>query len=162
MSNKTELTAADWGLIIGCECHLFWSKPDGSIEYERTGTLCGIRPEDVRQNGLLFIVKTANSRPQELAYKYSEAKPILRPLSDMTEEEAEWCAKELFCDKNEEPDAFATNRARIAIMDNFGTPLIASWRISFLVSRYLLSKHFDLFGWIPAGLAIDKTKLETP
>ena len=27
--------------------------------------------------------------------------------------------------------------------------------------KYLLSKHFDLFGLIPAGLAIDKTTLKT-
>lgn len=28
------------------------------------------------------------------------------------------------------------------------------------VWRRLLSLHFDLFGWIPEGLAIDKTKIQ--
>lgn len=68
---------------------------------------------------------------------YGEFKPILRPLSSMTEEENkerfnEWYLKE----------------------EN--TPLERNAR----EIKYLLSKHFDLFGLIDAGLAIDKTKLK--
>jgi hypothetical protein len=31
-------------------------------------------------------------------------------------------------------------------------------KIGAQINRYLLSRHFDLFGWIESGLAIDKTK----
>lgn len=87
-----------------------------------------------------------------------EVKPILRQLSDMTLDEAAFCAKEMFCDEAEAPDERLTDMAKIAIRDNFGGPHLASWRIGFLITRYLMSKHFDLFGWIESGLAIDKTK----
>ena len=87
-----------------------------------------------------------------------EVKPMLRPLSDMTLDEAAFCAKEMFCDEAEAPDERLTDMAKIAIRDNFGGPHLASWRIGFLITRYLMSKHFDLFGWIESGLAIDKTK----
>jgi hypothetical protein len=67
-------------------------------------------------------------------------KPILRSLSDMTEEEKielsallEW----------PEPKTVMNNRYS---------------RYSPKIFLYLLSKHFDLFGLIEAGLAIDKTK----
>lgn len=136
MVNKTELTVADFALIIGCECQLFWRNLDGSFEYERTGILIGVRPEDERKNGLLFSVLSSNSNPQELAYKYSEAKPVLRPLSDMTEEE----------------EVEVQNH-----VDKMGLGYNAMQGAE--ITRYLLSRHFDLFNWIPAGLAIDKTKL---
>jgi hypothetical protein len=64
-------------------------------------------------------------------------KLLLRPLSDMTEEEKEniqgtdWGFLETNYDWEFSPETFI----------------------------YLLSKYFDLFGLIEAGLAIDKTKL---
>lgn len=62
-------------------------------------------------------------------------KPILRPLSDMTEEEEmEW--------RN--------------ISGGNQSPTLKE---SAEEIRWFLSKHFDLFGLIEAGLAIDKTKL---
>lgn len=60
-------------------------------------------------------------------------KPILRPLSDMTDEERE--------------------QAEIVYK---GNGVLES---HFESMRFLLSKHFDLFGLIDAGLALDKTKL---
>ena len=68
-----------------------------------------------------------------------EVKPILRPLSDMTEEEKTELKLNLF---------------QFANLENYNEVL---WR--FEQTRFLLSKHFDLFGLIPAGLAIDKTKI---
>ncbi len=61
-------------------------------------------------------------------------KPILRPLSDMTEDESEFVA-----------DAAWQGKPTIYMNAE--------------ITAYLLSKHFDLFGLIEAGLAIDKTKL---
>ncbi len=57
---------------------------------------------------------------------YNQIKLILRPLSDMTEEEK----KDIM------------NLNEMGIYEKV---------------RYWLSKHFDLFGLIDAGLAIDKT-----
>lgn len=62
-----------------------------------------------------------------------KVKPILRPLSDMTGEERS-TAKEL----------------------SNGTFL---YRTCAETTQFLLSKHFDIFGLIESGLAIDKTKL---
>ena len=64
-------------------------------------------------------------------YKTKSIKLILRPLNDMTDEEEKESG------------------------DNPETVFEAAEQI-----EYLLSKHFDLFGLIEAGLAIDKTTLK--
>ena len=89
-----------------------------------------------------------------------EVKPILRPLSDMTEDEARsvWgkCYGDDFGDGEcllhliATVDSDERNDSEFDVL--LGYP--DGW-------RYLLSRHFDLFGWIAAGLAIDKTKIET-
>jgi len=69
-------------------------------------------------------------------------KPILRPLSDITQDElkeAGAISKDIII-KND---------------DNADSSESELW---FNYTRYLLSKHFDLFNLIPEGLAIDKTK----
>lgn len=60
-------------------------------------------------------------------FRIEDIKPILRPLSDMTDKESKHHANILKGDTES--------------------------------IRYLLSKGFDLFGLIQAGLAIDKTKV---
>ena len=148
MNNETKLTAQELALYLGCE-----------VEWlgERGCNLAGINTADQSFNpvGLVYSNGLTIWTPERAV------KPILRPLSDMTLDEAAFCAKEMFCDEAEAPDERLTDMAKIAIRDNFGGPHLASWRIGFLITRYLMSKHFDLFGWIPAGLAIDKTKIET-
>lgn len=89
-----------------------------------------------------------------------EVKLILRPLSDMTEEEGIECATTFFHD---------CEGKDVKVEDNYGTKKII-WRTASIhfpdvyytpdITRYLLSKGFDLFGLIDAGLAIDKTKLK--
>ena len=75
-------------------------------------------------------------------------KPILRPLSDMTEEEARECGN-LVYDFSGEP-----------VFDKWGWKdfacLLASEQFLFLIS-----KHFDLFGLIESGLAVNAAKLQT-
>jgi hypothetical protein len=66
------------------------------------------------------------------------AKPILRPLSDMTDEE--------YSEFNNIPDDVYRG-GRFNVLTHQGT-----------CTKWLLSKQFDLFGLIEAGLAIDKTK----
>lgn len=167
MNNETKLTAADWALYLGCEAHLFCETGYGGIEYERTGTLIGIKPEYDKRNGLVFMCNGGHKWPIELTYKYSEAKPILRPLSDMTEEEA----RELYRIFTGEfwEDAFWSDSPVLPCLENW-VDIDAEGYCSYMriatgkpyAWRYLLSRHFDLFGWIPAGLAIDKTKTVVP
>ncbi len=121
-------------------------------------------------------------------------KPILRPLSDMTDNEIDELAsvllgKETHCFhkwrsedgdciiadwKKEKPfdKEFDTLTMGMLISGDFsikhkwdysnkkGTATTNEplWN-SHLITKYLLSKHFDLFGLIDAGLAIDKSKL---
>lgn len=74
-------------------------------------------------------------------------KPILRRLSDMTPEEAAECWKLTDTDREIEGWQVVDYFRR---EENFYEPK------TFL---YLLAKHFDLFGLIDAGLAIDKATL---
>lgn len=96
-------------------------------------------------------------------------KPILRPLSDITEEEArvilpdmqtedkliEWGYYNEYSDGNvfyQYLKKAEDERLSSIIEDSLGVP--EHW-------LFLLSKGFDLFGLIEAGLAINKTKLQS-
>ena len=75
-------------------------------------------------------------------------KPLLRPLSSMTEEEMKECGNMIY-DYSNDPDLN-----------------IWEWRdfeIGLAPEQYhwLLSKGFDLFGLIEAGLAIDSSKVNS-
>jgi hypothetical protein len=133
-------------LYLGCE---YQYRYNDSAEW---------RPSQIR-----LSIKVLSDHP----YRW-EIKPILRPLSDMTEEEA---IKYLRLKHNAYSGEY-----EIKLRDNgfwwlfktiasderfkfFGEMLDESNSDQF---RWLLSKGFDLFGLIEAGLAIDKTKLPTP
>lgn len=75
-------------------------------------------------------------------------KPILRLLSDMTEDE--------FYEFKKLADNDASELAYIENVVNIHTTLFHE----FEATRYLLSKGFDIFSLIPAGLAINKTTLK--
>jgi len=82
-------------------------------------------------------------------------KPILRPLSDMTEEEINECWKLL------EWSEMIKNNRRYKLNEEFHDSdegRECGWFSFLKILPYLLSKHFDLFGLIESGLAIDKTK----
>lgn len=72
--------------------------------------------------------------------EFEFVKPILRPLSDMNEEES----KEV-CKYIRDPKALQVFRTC------FGKEFINP-----SVTRYLLSRHFDLFNLIHQGLAVNK------
>lgn len=86
-------------------------------------------------------------------------KPVLRPLSDMTEEESIEIAK---IHKYDVPDDDGVMEEIVSIYGNGGGILMLGAYLP--VSHYLegllwlLKNHFDLFGLIESGLAIDKTK----
>ena len=98
----------------------------------------------------------------DLSYKVY-GKPILRPLSDMTEEE-----KIMLCCMNlgnewKPGHIIQTNDEDIAAMrvfdhkGNYKSLYIPKARIAHNNFLWLLKQGFDLFGLIDAGLAIDKT-----
>ncbi|MEO7044702.1 MAG: hypothetical protein ABI091_05295 [Ferruginibacter sp.] len=88
-------------------------------------------------NGIYNPLLTFNNYKQFLNDGY---KPILRPLSDMTDDED--CERLNF------------------YYDYDNAKYLDKTIIEAEVTKYLLSKHFDIFGLIEAGLAIDATKIK--
>jgi len=87
--------------------------------------------------GMLCSVKLKGGKNQHLQTTVDKIKLRLRPLSDMTEEESD-IVLSYDDDNNEFPDSITNAAAAF---------------------HYLLKQGFDLFGLIPDGLAIDKTKI---
>ena len=91
-------------------------------------------------------------------------KPILRPLSDMTDEEfAAYSTMLERCDYEAYIEISDSGERRIGYEweDGICGVLINSYVGKNLVAvfSYLLSRSFDLFGLIESGEAIDKTKM---
>jgi hypothetical protein len=90
-------------------------------------------------------------------------KPILRPISDMQDDELKAIAKISDIDFKERSFDHACALANVkthglnAIKFNENLNPIEVFEIS----RFLLSCGFDLFGLIESGIALDKTKLNT-
>lgn len=144
MSNeKKHLTPRDLALFLGCEVE--WMGEPGYIS-------TGVNTGDERLNPIGL---------QKNSYQYwarvDEVRPVLRQLVDITEQEARrayeiahgtvWdtddsCKEYLF-----EPATRNIKPIKIAL----GKPEV--W-------AYFLSICLDVFGWIPAGLAVDATKKE--
>jgi hypothetical protein len=105
---------------LGCECIINWENP----EYEENGKVC----------------KLDSLRIYEMLTEYPEAicKPILRPLSDMTEEEE----KEMIASQD---DVRLEGYPQILLKTDSGETF-----------RWMLSKGFDLFGLHDAGLCLYK------
>ena len=126
-------------LYLGCEVMY-----KGEIHF-----LCGVsKPYKTNDKTIAtFSVRPNNKGFRSTIYSlsnFNDIKIILRPLSDMTEDEAIECIDydpKIFIPFNE---------------------ISKDWRTKVLDAdrwRKLISKGFDLFGLIDAGLAIDKTKL---
>lgn len=143
---KKELTPQIAALYLGCEVQV----NDG-----RTGRLFGVSIDRCE-------IQFGDNWPmQPEVYPAILVSPLLRPLSDMTEEEAREIYRMDFGSEFEVKDWMEENPALEWIRgDNevyreeidifIGSPEI--W-------AYLLSRGFDLFGLIEAGLAKDKTKI---
>jgi len=79
-------------------------------------------------------------------------KPILRPLSDMTEDEFKVVCKIV----NWNEDEYDVKWFIAEYQDVF---IRIGFIHSFELTKYLLEQSFDLFGLIKDGLAIDRSKL---
>lgn len=86
----------------------------------------------------------------------SNIKPLLRPLSSMTEEEYAQCAMIVF-----QKDGIKNIKTSAILGEGIIRYGIKPDSVigCFELTKYLLSKHFDLFNLIPDGLAIDKSKI---
>lgn len=137
-------------LYLGCECIV---KEPGESAFK--SVLEGI------QRGKFLLKEYGHL----LLWEAAEIKPILRPLSDMTEEEL---IEQENIFKIYEPDFEVTPDMRKNAWEKIKNDGIMAVEFSednnplmvFELFRYFLSKHFDLFGLIESGLAIDKTKLK--
>jgi hypothetical protein len=124
-------------LYLGCECHRMGEVDEN--DKPTVSTLTGISYDDTQR------IWWAYFENNESGYSVVEdVFPILRPLSDMAEEEK----KHLLWDNDTQE-----------ILAHFKNNDAGMTRNEFL---FLLSKHFDLFGLIDGGLAIDKTSLQQP
>lgn len=111
------------------------------------GKLIQIKPKTENQHPLVFECKTREDSKftTDLAYDFTEVKPILRKLDSMTKEE-----KFLFHNENR---LTATNN----ILPEIQAGNLTNWFHSprgVLVTVWLLSRHFDLFGLIDGGEAV--------
>lgn len=138
-------------LYLGCECRCYsLSDSNGWIDRVTPELLIQIDDEDSGINGLCLI---------------------LRPLSDMTEEEAiEICKTVVDEFRHDVIDIFEITKDRIWYIDgqvwgwDGGSEIIDKYfyfhEMPPEVMRILLSKGFDLFNLINEGLAIDATKMQ--
>lgn len=95
---------------------------------------------------------------QSIGCLVEEVKPILRRLSSMTEEEArEFC---VYCPSDWKvvvtPDQHGIYIKCWKVGDLESMQIVDLEAVTASQFQYLLSKHFDLFGLIDAGLAIEK------
>lgn len=142
------LTAKDFALYLGCWCY------------------------DLK-NDHRIVLNTQNLNDYDHFNSLDEIKPILRPLPDMTEDEAKHIIglirKKLggdhvwVDDRIQVEMAFQNNRPFYNYLTVDGSNYCTSdlrWSIGDPeVWKYLKSRHFDLFGWIADGLAIDATTM---
>jgi len=140
-----KLEAKDLTLHLGCEVQ---SVPD--IKARLIGvSLDNVLPDGSQKYAIATAeVMTWRKLPdgdyQALGIEHwtvENIKPILRPLSDMIEHEAD--------------------ELRLSIMWSEVVENECEWgpfEIDTLIA--LIREEFDVFGWIEKGLAIDKTKME--
>lgn len=134
---KKELTPQIAAMYLGCEVY----SPEGMGVLFATNT-----------DGVATVTFGAMGPDFDKAFWLHEIKILLRPLSDVTADEAKeiWAIAEV-----------AADAPLRGIFDKGSGEVEGS---AFLVGYppvwlYLLSKHFDLFGLIEAGVAIYKTKI---
>jgi hypothetical protein len=153
-------------LYLGCECQ--------PVDRTISGRLLAIRIMDGCENAFIEYTGQSNLIP----FKMHELRPILRLLSDMTEDEM----KELLCFKyapsdyvfrnmlNEfkfycdEPKRNTTRGEGVGYSvfkdgSHYQSGTLSFVRLNPTQFHYLLSLHFDLFDLIPSGLAIDASTI---
>jgi hypothetical protein len=151
-------------LYLGCEC-----KMQGQDDANRAYLLTGVSYDSTQRIWWAYFEET-----EEMYAVSQDVFPILRPLSDMTEDElikalrirfSDKVASQIFVGIKKVTDVKATTKYGTGIpyiswdSNNYSTSGVFSINeLSPEQFAYLLSIGIDLFGLIEAGLAIDKTK----
>lgn len=128
-------------LYLGCECIL--TKSDNGFDTPKEGTRLMLNPQLLMQ-----CLRTDIKR-------FLEVKPILRPLSDMTEKE--W--GEIEQKTSVMPDAWGYHGVRDMFLNPEDSKNRFAWMIVNEALIELRKKGIDVDGLIKSGVAIDKTKL---
>jgi hypothetical protein len=124
-------------LYLGCDvCREH--KESRSKKFFEYAKLVGVSMSEIEKDKHVAILEVGLDHFHE--WYVEETILILRPLSDMTEEEE----KEMIASQD---DVILEGYTQILLKTDSGETV-----------RWMLSKGFDLFGLIDAGLAIDKTK----
>lgn len=156
-----KLTIQDLALFIGA-----------NAEHE----ILGVMPISTK-----WLFDIEDSMGEDVDFEMKLIKPILSPLSDLKEQQAIEIATIIYgqpdsvkwrVEANKYKKCFLIYRKhyskRFTIclesgeiecyeMDGVDEPKDIYMNQHF-VTKYLISKHFDIFGWIEKGLAISKTK----
>lgn len=132
-------------LYLGCECIL---------DDHNTGILIGFDSQ-LHNKEVEMVCYTIWDKKDDdwMVYNddssFERIKPILRPLSDMTEDE--------FYEFKSFADNDCSKMIHIKNVKDITTNLFHE----FEASRFLLSKHFDLFGLIDSGLAVNAAEIKS-
>lgn len=121
---------------LGCEVFGTYNDASGSRGY-LTGVINGGTECEIQ----FFLEDGFNVEEEPYFNNAEEIKPLLRPLSDMTEDE-----RERFGWQDESEFRYLSDAHQVMKNYYYGWQFID-----------LLKLHFDLFGLIESGLAIDKT-----
>lgn len=123
-------------LYLGCECRITgYSELRHILMVNETG---------------LSVCTGTDINGVHIWWKSKDCKLLLRPLSDMTEDEG-FALSDIM--------GFFTPDNFISAIKS-GSKYVMDFRLSFELTQYLLKQGFDLFGLIESGLAIDKTKTQ--
>lgn len=124
-------------LYLGCEVT---SKGDKQFQFRHTLI-------SINTNGLVqTYIKQAFGNSSKNFFNIEYVTPVLRPLSDMTEEEYD----ELEILNNDDDNVLEVKNDKFEFDYRVSTAVI---------TKRMLHMGFDLFGLIDDGLAIDKTKM---
>lgn len=137
------LTAQEFALYLGCDVQV--RKKNDSDKPYLIGRICEVTDRSNHGNWVKVKFEQVHTVTNDTFHELSsdshtffighdEAKPILRRLSSMTAEEYR--------------SIFIVNRA-----------IIIPFTFTLQETKTLLSLHFDLFGWIDSGKALDKATL---
>lgn len=147
-------------LYLGCECEsAFVGKNQRFVGITKT------RPaENAQYIDSAMVQFIINGRFETRPCSPRLIKPILRPLSDMTEEEfRQLVASDGVSEGDYLSGIWYGDKQLTITYNSYGNKSYKHYESDALPTKiipFLLSKHFDLFGLIEAGLAIDSTTLK--
>lgn len=124
------------------------------LPYNLHGFICTKRGDNFEVELHLLSQYTLQTSPSIFGYtycSYNDFKPILRPLSDLTKE-IEYNGERFVPNLHKDFKIFVQ-----ADMDYFLSNIIFA---PFIQIQHLFQWHFDVFGLIDAGLAVDMNSLE--